>query len=222
MEFSQGSADNVLLAFTFKVRATKKTQIYGQMLIDELVFGEYTSRRGWWGNKFGYQIGIKTFDLFTEGLHAQTEFNIVRPFTYTHGSVTQAYGHLNQSAAHPLGTNFLEWLAIMRYETDTWSLQNTFIWAIYGRDRNGENYGGNIFRSYKNPRRTYGNYWAQGLKSTLNYNELIYSRKVWAKHDIWASVTAGIRHESNEFNEYWDGWLMIGLRKDLIPRYMDF
>jgi hypothetical protein len=221
-EFAQGSADNVLLAFSLKVKASKKTQIYGQMLIDELVMHEFTSNRGWWGNKFGYQLGIKTFDLFTEGLNAITEFNIVRPFTYTHGSITQAYGHLNQPVAHPLGTNFVEWLALLRYEAENWTLENTFVWAIYGRDRNGENYGGNIFRSYKNPRRKYGNYWAQGLKSTVNYNELVYSRLVWPEQDLWAEAKVGIRHESNEFHEFWDGWFMIGLRMDLIPRYLDF
>ncbi|MFT4678620.1 MAG: hypothetical protein ACI84C_000386 [Flavobacteriales bacterium] len=222
VEFQQGSADNVLLAFSAKYKPTKKSKIYFQMLIDEFLLKEFRSKRGWWGNKFGYQLGFSIFDAGLKGLNLQTEFNAVRPFTYTHGSVSQAYGHLNQGAAHPLGTNFVEWIFKAHYEKERWTLDNNFVWAVYGRDRDGLNLGGNIFRSYKGAYFTFYNEWAQGLKSTLNYNELLFSYLLWPKMNVWMSASATVRYESNEFHKTKDVFFMAGFKSDLFPNYRDF
>src|SRR5690606_2257841 len=109
----------------------------------------------WWANKYGGQLGFKAFDVFVPGFHIQSEWNIVRPFTYTHGSPVQAWTHLNQTLAHPLGANFAEWVSFLRYDMNKWKITEQFIWATYGRDTDMDgdgqidNMGGNILRSYK-------------------------------------------------------------------------
>ncbi|MBN4073165.1 hypothetical protein JYT74_03880, partial [Crocinitomix catalasitica] len=101
VEYGQGSADNVLLGLNTSVKLYGGHCIYGQMILDEFLLSELRARSRWWGNKFGFQLGYKTNSLMKKQLYMQTEFNVVRPFTYAHGSSTLSYGHLNASVAHP-------------------------------------------------------------------------------------------------------------------------
>ena len=106
VEYSIGSADNSFLGANLKVRIFKKHIFYGQLILDEFLLKELKSGDGWWANKYGFQFGYKVFDLFNvQGLGAQIEYNEVRPFTYSHVSSLQNYGHMNQSLAHPLESN---------------------------------------------------------------------------------------------------------------------
>lgn len=212
VEYSRGSADNVLIGFGLKWKITNRHQVYGQLLLDEFVLNEYRQNHNWWANKYGIQFGFKIFDNVIDGLHLQSEWNIARPFTYTHGSVLQNYGHMNENLAHPLGTNFLEWVTHLKYHGKKWTLHEEFIWAIYGRDENGENLGGNIFQSYKFPTKAYDNYWAQGLKSTYHYNRLTWSKKIFPKYDFNFDVSYIIRYEKNDLLKSTDHYIMFGLR----------
>lgn len=63
VEFSIGSPDNVLMGFNAKYKITNKTTAYAQLLLDEFLIKEVRAGKGWWGNKQGWQIGIKSFDL---------------------------------------------------------------------------------------------------------------------------------------------------------------
>lgn len=196
VEFAQGSADNALLGAGFKYRIRNDWQLYGQVYFDEFLLFELRRRLGWWGNKFAIQIGAKKWDVLP-GLNGLTEFNLARPYTYTHGSVFQAYGHLNQVLSHPLETNFVEWINHWTYQQRGWDLSLTYMWAIYGRDTQEENFGGNVFRSYANPARQYDNYLAQGLKSTVHFAR-IRAQKPIAKANINAFLELGYRYESND------------------------
>ena len=106
IEFSLGSADNAIIGFGMKYIASESLSFYGQWTIDEFLLENFISRSGWWANKFGLQLGNSYFNAFgVEDLVIKTEFNLARPFTYSHGNVTQNYGHFNQPLAHPLGSN---------------------------------------------------------------------------------------------------------------------
>ena len=222
VEFSLGSADNEIVGLNLSFRPNDKTQVYSQVLLDEFLFRELVDRTGWWANKFGVQFGVKAYDVLTQNLNLQTEINYVRPFTYTHGSVLQNWGHLNQSMAHPLGTNFVEWVNHISFQKNDWLFSNEFIWAIYGRDRDGDNYGGDLFRSYKGPLKTYDNYIAQGLKSTLHYNEFTVLRKLNSNIPVQFRLSYIWRYESNEFNKSIDHVLTLGIVANTISRYRDF
>ena len=192
-------------------------------MFDEFLLFELKRRSGWWANKFGVQFGMKNFNLFTQGLHTMNEVNIVRPFTYTHGSVLQAFGNENQGLAHPMGTNFVEWINLWRFERENWYVTQKFIWAIWGRDVDPkENYGGNIFESYANPSYQYGNYLAQGLKSTFHWEEITYGRKISEKSNIWLNGSLAMRYEKNDHNKNVDLFVNFGIRTDLWQGYRDF
>jgi hypothetical protein len=149
-ERSNGSPDNALLGLNFKAIAAKHFQFYGQFLLDEFKFSELSGGKGWWGNKFGVQLGAKYFDAFTvKNLDLQAEINVVRPFTYTHYDTIANYTNYNQPLAHPLGAGFAEILGIARYQPVK-NLYLTLKGMYYrqGLDPSGANYGSNIFLNY--------------------------------------------------------------------------
>lgn len=227
VEYSLGSADNVIMGFSFNIKATNKHMVYGQMALDEFLMKEFTSRRGWWANKYAIQIGFKGFDLIKKGLNFQSEVNLARPFTYSHGSVLQNDGHLNQGLSHPLGANFYEWVNVVHYQKGPWSYRGKFIWAIFGRDREGENYsgnfGGNIFRPYTSPAKKYDNRIGQGLKSNFYYLDLTLSRSLNEKFKHWHVFGgATLRFDVNEYRNVQDVFLSLGIRGNLLPNYRDF
>jgi hypothetical protein len=179
VEFSLGSPDNVLIGVDLNAKVGKRSVIYGQLLFDEFLLSAFRERNGWWGNKFGVQLGVKSFDAFNiQGLRLQAEYNTARPFTYTHGSVLQNFGHFNQPMAHILGTNFHEGLAFAYYEKDGWYADAQWMYAQYGRDPDSLNMGGDIFRSYVGPAMQYGNETGQGIGHQLFLQTLTAGRVI--------------------------------------------
>jgi hypothetical protein len=173
VEFSIGSPDNALIGLDLSFEATKKIVLHGQVLFDEFLLSEFRNSSGWWGNKWGAQIGFKSFDSFGfENLRIQGEFNLARPFTYTHGSVLQNFGHYNQPLSHQLGANFYEGILTGYYEKNNFFSEALFMFAEYGRDPDSLNLGGDIFTSYVNPANEFGNTIAQGIKTRLYFQTL--------------------------------------------------
>jgi hypothetical protein len=168
VEFAIGSPDNVLLGMNLAWEPLDGMLLYGQLLLDEFLLSEFRARNGWWANKWGTQLGAKWRDAGgVRGLCALAEFNLVRPFTYTHGSVLQNFGHYYQPLAHPLGTNFYEWVVRAYREWGKWYGEFHGVHAVYGRDPEGQNLGGDIYSSYANPSMQYGNTLAQGIQHRL-------------------------------------------------------
>ena len=116
VEFSVGSSDNALLGLNLSFIVGKHSTFYGQIIVDEFKLDEIRGGNGWWGNKFGWQLGFKTFDAFRiKNLFLQTEFNWVRPYTFSHGETMKNYGHYNAALAHPMGANFWESVSFVKY-----------------------------------------------------------------------------------------------------------
>ncbi|MFN8776160.1 MAG: hypothetical protein ACK5XV_05265 [Flavobacteriales bacterium] len=211
VEYAQGSADNVILGLGFRIKARTNLQVYGQIVLDEFLFREIRNREGWWANKFGGQIGIKWFDAFTPGLHFQLEANAVRPFTYTHGSPVQAWGHLNQPLAHPLGANFFEFLLASRYAMGEWNLTAQATWGNFGRDEPGLNQGGDIFQSYRNPADIYGNSLNQGVRHVLHFTEVGLTRSI--PGTAWEGfISHVLRYEEGGHQIHRDHLVCVGVR----------
>ena len=159
IERALGSPDNAFMGLNFKAIAARHLQFYGQLMLDELRVSELSAGNGWYGNKFGVQLGAKYFDAFTvPNLDLQAELNVVRPFTYSHADTLANYTHYNQPLAHPLGAGFRELTAIARYQphADVYlSLKGTYYQR--GLDTGAANYGNDIFKSYNSFSRLYGN-----------------------------------------------------------------
>ena len=157
-EQQAGSPDNALIAFDVKANVAHSLQFYSMVLIDELKLSELKAGNGWWGNKFGVQVGAKYIDAFgLKNLDLQAEFNWVRPFTYTHVDSVANYTHYNQPLAHPVGANFREFVGIARYQpAPKWRLEGKIIAYLQGTDTAGMNFGNNIFLPYTTRAGEYG------------------------------------------------------------------
>ena len=216
IEGAIGSQDNALVGGDFKANIAHHFQVYGQLLIDEFVIAKLKEDKGWWGNKFGTQIGVKYIDVFgVPNLDLQFEANTVRPYTYSHNDSVSNYSHYNQPLAHPLGANFRELIGILRYQpAPKIYLLAKIIYYKKGLDSTGYNAGGNIFRLDTDRNRIDEGYTiGGGRKATcLNaimqvsyeirenlYFELSYQHRTFKVENVPAQnstsnlITAGIR-----------------------------
>ncbi|HEU4471554.1 MAG TPA: hypothetical protein VFR58_10750 [Flavisolibacter sp.] len=160
VEQQNGSFDNAILGVDFKANVAKKFQFYGQMVLDEFNLTEMRKGSGWWGNKYGFQLGAKYIDAFNiSNLDLQLESNRIRPFTYSHRDSVANYTHYNQPLAHPLGANLQEWIGQVRYQPTPRLLATArAIYYAQGRDTGMVSGGSNIFLPYDQPfrNRDYG------------------------------------------------------------------
>lgn len=163
-EYALGSSDNVIMGLGFSVKR-KKQQLYGQIVMDEFIMKEFTSNRGWWGNKYGLQAGLKgRFSIGKWNYFYRTEINIVRPYTYAHRGSGQNYGNQGLALAHPYGANFKELLAEFKFQKNNILIKAFVNYAERGIDSSASiSYGSNIYASYLNRPFDYGNKIGQGL-----------------------------------------------------------
>lgn len=223
VENSLGSPDNVLLGLNARWKMSSHSTLYGQLMLDELLLGEVRSGKGWWGNKQGFQIGFKSFDVFRmKNLNIQTEVNFVRPYTYTHRSEEQNYTHYNQPLAHPLGANFVESVSFINYRYKRWYSEVRFQYAVQGQDTAGINYGNNVFLNYMSRPYDYGHYMFNGLRTTLTSIDLRIFYLVNPKTNF--NIMAGIqtRERSNDVSLQQTQLIYFGLRTALENFYYDF
>ncbi|TDE10054.1 hypothetical protein [Dyadobacter psychrotolerans] len=151
-----GSQDNALLGFDFRWLLGKKTSIYSQFVLDEFLTKYLFNGSKSWTNKYSFQLGGKYVDAFgIPDLDLQGEYNLVRPYTYAHKDGGRNYAHYGQSLAHPLGSNFREFVGIIRYKpTSRLSVYGTIMLANKGMDPNSTyNYGGDLQKNYETRRR---------------------------------------------------------------------
>jgi hypothetical protein len=147
VEFASGSTDNMILGFGFKLKIAKKYQVYGQILIDEFIVSQISSDSAWWGNKYGFQAGLKVFDLFgIKNLFSRIEYNQIRPYTYSYYNSFGNFGNRYQSLAHPLGANFSEAIVEVHYHYKRFSIYSKFVNAKAGTDIDSISYGQDIYK----------------------------------------------------------------------------
>lgn len=175
-EYSVGSPDNSMMGLNISGKLFKCLKLYAQAVADEFFLKEIRARRGWWANKQGWQLGAKYINAFKiKGLSVQAEYNEVRPYTYSHGSVQQNYSHYGQALAHPFGANFKEYLGFISYRANRWMLSFQGVSAIIGMDTLGSNLGQNIFLSYTTRPYEYGHKTTQGDKLKLMQSDVKFT-----------------------------------------------
>jgi hypothetical protein len=181
IEQQNGSLDNALLGLDAKWNFLQHFSLYGQMIVDELKVSEFTGNKGWWGNKIGYQLGIKYIDVLNiSNLDLQVEYNSARPYTYSHSSIYSNYSNYRQAVAHPLGANFKEFIGIVRYQPiPRLSLTGKMILANYGLDPANENFGKNILKDYNTRNSDEGNFTGQGIATNLTFVDFTASYMIW-------------------------------------------
>ncbi|WP_316840665.1 gliding motility protein RemB [Pedobacter gandavensis] len=216
------SPDKMRLGINTKYEILDKTTVYGQFMFDEFVAKEVFSGKGFWANKWALQIGVRGSDLLNvEGLNYLAEFNTARPYTYAHFDRVSNYGASNQPLAHPLGANFKEVLGIMNYSYKRFDFQGQLMYARYGLDPEGSNYGKDIFKSYNTRQSDYGNYVGQGIKTDLYFAEGRVAFLLNPKYNLRLEVGGVYRKESNTLGNKNTGLITFGLRSTFRNLYQD-
>lgn len=222
IEWNVGSPDNVLVGAAGKITVLKKTALYGQLILDEFMVRELLANKGSYANKWGFQAGIKTFDMFKiKRLDFQTEFNIVRPFMYSHNNPVNNYAHFNQPLAHPLGSNFAEVVTFLRYGYKRLLFDIQIMYAKHGADYAKLNFGNDIFLSYTTAAHVNGNYFFQGQEVTLNYLNLTLSYIVNPAYNLNIYAGIVIRKQTPAVIKQQE-LLTFGIRTSIENFYWDF
>lgn len=221
-----GSPDNVLIGFDGRWDLLRRFRLYGQAMIDEFLFSAlYTpEEKGWWGNKFGWQAGLKYVDAFgLDHLDVQVEYNQVRPFTYSSFDSLNSYSHYNQPLAHPRWANFKEIIVLARYQPlPRLLLTGRAIWSESGDNPAGENYGANPLLSNENRAADYGNFTGQGVAATTWFAALDASWQVY--HNTYLDLKVLFRHKNSadDRRDLETRLLTFGVRMNIWNRDFDF
>ncbi len=220
-----GSPDNVLAGIDFRWDFMKRFSLYGQLVLDEFKFDElFIERRGWWANKYGIQAGLKYIDAFgIDHLDAQAEFNLVRPFMYTHRDSSATVAHYNQPLAHPQGANFKEYIFRLRYQpiAKPLVLNASVIYTDYGEDIGG-NYGSNILSPSGTRVNDFGNEIGQGANAKQMFASVNASYQFF--HNMYFEVFYQYRNKESAVDSQSSktGIIGGGVRMNIDNRPNDF
>ena len=225
VEYSVGSSGNVLVGLNLKYKLPFSSYFYGQLMLDEFTLEQIKSNNGYWANKFAYQLGYKIFNSFgVKHLTLQTEYNLVRPYTYAHHNPQQNYAHYNQPLAHPLGANFSEFLLLINYKWKKFIFDGKIISSKYGGDIKGDpfSYGSNVYVNYNDRPADFGIEMYQGNFTTVNIKILNIAYIVNPKTNLKINLGVTLRDFKNEDEELQTQFINFGIKSDLFNHYYDF
>lgn len=223
-EYSVGSPDNSMMGLNMSVKLLGSLKLYAQAVADEFFFKEIKARKGWWANKQGWQFGAKYINAFkVKGLTLQLEYNQVRPYTYSHGSVQQNYANYGQAMAHPLGANFKEYLGFLSYRANRWMLSFQGLSAVIGMDTLGSNLGQNIFLSYTTRPYEYGHKTLQGNKTKMIQSDIKFTYYILPQANLRLEVGYIQRSIKDDLGyELQAPYIYVGIKTSIHNFYRDF
>jgi hypothetical protein len=236
IEFSINSPDNVLVGVNSKYKLPFQSYVYGQLILDEFSLNDLRAKNGFWANKFGYQLGYKIFNtLGVDNLTLQTEYNLVKPYTYAHHNPQQNYAHYNQPLAHPLGANFSELLFLAHYKLKKWELNGKLIFAKYGADFENDpiSYGNDLYEStgtFEQPNgfvhggrpSDFDIELYQGNLTIVTIKSVDIAYVVNPKTNLKINLGILLRDFSNEDSNLQTHFISFGIVSDLFNHYYDF
>lgn len=232
VEFSTGTeGGKVMVGLNYKYKWTDNIHTYGQLLIDELSFDDVFGGNKSFRNKFGVQLGVKYFDVFTfKNFDLQLEYNQVRPFTYSHFKVSTNYTHTGQSLAHLWGANFREFITIARYHKKRWFGHAKFIYGLRGFEPESDNdpfYGSDLFGTENNIFNETGVEIGQGntVNSYFTEFEAGYLINPATNFKVYLNVINRNFKAATQNDRTFDNntvWINFGLRTDLFNWYFDY
>lgn len=230
IEQNNNSADNSMIAADWKWNFLKHFSFYGQFVLDEFLLHHLVKQDGYWANKYSIQSGLKYINVFSmKNLDYQFEFNMIRPYTYTHFKTSTAYTNYGQPMAHPLGANLREQLHILRYQVAP-RVYTAFryMYALYGADTGGTHWGQNIFVDYHKrqyvgfPHYDIGNTIGQGVKTYIQYFDFTLTYMPW--HNLFVELNYISRNQTSKVPSLSlkSSMLYLNLRLNLPKRDMLF
>ncbi|MCS7077612.1 MAG: hypothetical protein NZ455_12925 [Bacteroidia bacterium] len=220
-----GSPDNSFLNADATIRIAKRFKLHGQFVLDDYNVGNRKYGKGWWGNKYAYQVGIKYINVLgIKNLDIATEYSRIRPYVFGHYNTSANYAHYNQYLGHYLGANAHEIVGTLFY-TPLKNVECELIisYAQYGANKNDRyEYGTNIFASNNLKFQDYNNVTLQGILTEITFIYFRTSYEVFP--NVYLDAIARIRLEEDGYfikNEV-SLSLMTGLRVNFEPRRYKF
>jgi len=197
------SNNNVLIGINAKIKITNFIQAYGQLAINDAEQG-----------KTAYQGGIKVFDVLygklkEQNLYFQSEYNLANPRTYSHANIKyQTWSHYNQEIAHPAGSDFREFLLIIKY-----SFKNFFVEYNYRNlNLNNKSTFSDIYMLDN------FTYLMMPEKIKISHNTITGGYIINRRTNLQLYAGIDLRSEDNINSQY----IMFGLRTSLNNFYYDF
>lgn len=227
VEFAQGfSGGNVLMGLNGSYQFGHGIKAYGQLSIDEFTFSEI---RQWsekpWRNMYSIQLGVKWGDaLGIPNLFLRTEYNLVRPHTYSHRDILTNWAHYAQPLAHPFGANFRELLFQVHYRKGRWLGRAAFHNALLGRDEDKDaNWGGDIFKSFEVRSADTGVVVGNGISSNFTFWRAEIAYIINPSYNLRFQVGAQNRQEDARNVGLPNSRIIyLGLRTNMYEIYQDF
>lgn len=217
VEYSLGSSDNVFLGFGLAFQFNRHFRVYTNLNLDEFSLNEIRNKTGWWATKYAFQAGFKWYDVLNNGkMNLQFETNLIRPFTYTHGSVSQNYSSGGQALAHPLEANFKEFLLLFQYNSfKRINIENTMVYYQKGFGSNDTlSIGEDIFYSYTNRDADYGHYIGQGELNQVFINQFKVMYELDTRVNLQLYGLVKFRYDSHQYNQV---MFSVGIKTSLFP-----
>ncbi len=217
-----GSPDNSFLNADATIRIAKRIKLHGQFVLDDYNVGNRKYGKGWWGNKYAYQIGAKYVQaLGIKNLDIAVEYSRIRPYTFGHYNTSANYAHYNQYLGHYLGANAHEIVGTLIY-TPIKNVECEIIGSFgqYGANEGGKEYGNSIFVSNNLKFQDYNNVTLQGLKTNVVFMYARISYELFP--NIYADILFRQRTESNTNLNNSSTTMMTGLRMNFEPRRYKF
>lgn len=223
---AEGYTDNCIVGINGKITLWENNIIYSQFALNTngCKGNELFKRNGYWGNRYAFQIGYKTYDVAQiRHLDFQSEFNFIRPFVYAHETRSEAYNHATQPLAHPRGANLYESVSFLQYNWRRLFVEMKYEYLVYGKDTAKTNMGGAVSKTVTTRLRDYDNLTTHsGNRNIVTYSDLTVSYLLNPKSTM--NITFGISHrrQSAELEESKNQWLYyIGFRTNLQNFYYD-
>ncbi len=230
VEYLNSSSDNVLVGAQGKWNFLNRFSLYGQFTLDEFnlgyLFPKGDTPKGWWANKYAIQTGLKYIDVAgIDHLDAQIEYNSVRPYTFSHFSEYTNYQNSNQPLAHPIGANFKEFIAKIRYQpSQKLVIDARFIKILTGEDSSmtSRSYGQIISKNYNTRPNEFGNFIGQGIRSDIMMLGVDVSYQLF--HNVFADVHYFYRKKDSAIasRNQLTNYIGAGIRVNVANRRNDF
>ncbi len=226
VEAAIGSPDNVLIGLDGRWNVLNRVQLYGQVLFDEFRFDAVykPKERGWWGNKFAWQLGAKYINAFgAEHLDLRVEWNAARPYTWSHRDSLNSWTHYNQTLGHPLGANFKELLAVVHYRPLARLDLNARVFKTrLGEDTATENWGADPLRANRDRVQDYGNFIGQGVRADLTAAGLDASWRLY--HNLFIDLNVLWRRKDSRDDTLDEETFIFGggIRLNIWNQHPDF
>ncbi len=208
VERDLGSAGNALLGVGGAWTPVAGARLYGQFLLDELRVPEIGNQ--WWGNKWGWMMGLHLAEPGVSHLSVRTEVARLRPFLYGHRTPASAFTHMDDLLGHPAGPNSIDVSFFLDYEPPgRWNALLNAAWTVRGRNEttaDGEvitNYGADPGISSRTRSGRYGVSMLQGVRQRQGLLEAAVAYEVLPHLRLTAALRGEVVDDAQRGRDYY-------------------